>query len=45
MTFDEWKQTEDYKSLIEIFGDYGYVEAIAQTAYLAGQTLANKDKK
>lgn len=37
MTFDEWKLTEEYKELIEIFGNYGYVEAIAETAFRAGQ--------
>jgi hypothetical protein len=37
MSFDEWKLTDEYKNLVDIFGNYGYVEAIAQTAYLAGK--------
>jgi len=37
MTFNEWKLTDEYKNLIDIFGNYGYVEAIAETAYHAGQ--------
>jgi hypothetical protein len=37
MTFNEWKETKEYKELIEIFGNFGYVEAIAELSYLAGQ--------
>lgn len=37
MTFNEWKETKEYKELIETFGNFGYVEAIAELSYLAGQ--------
>jgi NTP pyrophosphatase (non-canonical NTP hydrolase) len=35
MSFDEWRNSEDYKNnIIEPFGDFGYVEAIAYTTYV-----------
>ena len=37
MTFKEWKETDEYQQLCETFGYFGYVEAIAETAYLAAQ--------
>jgi hypothetical protein len=37
MTFEDWKLTDEYKKLIECFGNFGYVEAIAEMAYKAGQ--------
>jgi hypothetical protein len=40
MTFDEWKDTDEYRGLTEIFGNFGYVEAIAQTAFNAA--IANR---
>lgn len=43
MTFSEWKLTEEYKELIEIFGNYGYVEAIAEYAYNSAKKL-NHDR-
>lgn len=38
MTFDEWKDTEDYRQqIVDNFGNFGYVEAIAETAYNAAR--------
>ena len=37
-TFDEWKNSSDYQDLITYpFGDFGYVEAIAEIAWRASR--------
>ena len=42
MSFDEWKKSEDYKNnIIEPFGDFGYVEAIAYAAYVHAKNNIN----
>lgn len=41
MNFKEWKETQEYKELIEVFGNHGYVEAIAETSFNAGKDSKN----